>query len=98
MSIETAVFYNFFAHFMAVCTNKRSEFIRRRAQNIRTRSLDAVRLMRTGSDIYAIKDENPFIRIQRAIPTAVGSAKLSAVHFRLPVSFFIVRHVVAQGK
>ena len=32
------------------------------------------------------------------IPQTVGSKKLIKLHFQLPVSFFIVNNVVAQGK
>ena len=32
------------------------------------------------------------------IPTTVGSIMDSNVHFMLPVSFFMVRHVVEQGQ
>ena len=39
-----------------------------------------------------------FIRKHNMMPTAVGRIKARAVHLRLPVSFFIVRHVVPQGK
>ena len=35
---------------------------------------------------------------QRSNPTQVGSRKDNPVHFRLPVSFLMVRQVVAQGK
>ena len=35
---------------------------------------------------------------QRTIPQTVGIRKPIAVHFQLPVSFFIVSNVVAQGK
>ena len=40
----------------------------------------------------------PVVAIQRTMPQNVGIKKLSIVHFRLPVSFFIVIKVVAQGK
>lgn len=36
--------------------------------------------------------------MQTAIPHKVGIAKEANVHFQLPVSFFIVRRVVLQGK
>ena len=36
--------------------------------------------------------------IHDAIPIAVGTAAAIAVHFRLPVSFLIVRRVVEQGQ
>lgn len=32
------------------------------------------------------------------IPATVGITKAKMVHFRLPVSFLIVKHVVPQGK
>ena len=34
----------------------------------------------------------------KIIPIIVGSKIENKVHFKLPVSFFIVRHVVEQGK
>lgn len=36
--------------------------------------------------------------MQIIMPHKVGKAKLKKVHFQLPVSFFIVNKVVAQGK
>ena len=38
------------------------------------------------------------MHIQTKIPQTVGNKKLIAVHFKLPVSFFIVRRVVVHGK
>lgn len=37
-------------------------------------------------------------RIQMIIPVTVGSAAARAVHFKLPVSFLMVRSVVEQGQ
>lgn len=37
-------------------------------------------------------------RIHRIIPVSVGSRAATAVHFQLPVSFFMVRSVVEQGQ
>lgn len=37
-------------------------------------------------------------KMQTAIPIAVGSAMERNIHFRLCVSFLIVRQVVAQGQ
>ena len=39
-----------------------------------------------------------FAAIHKSIPAAVGSRNASAVHLRLPVSFFIVSRVVEQGQ
>jgi hypothetical protein len=36
--------------------------------------------------------------MQRKTPKTVGSRNPTAVHFRLPVSFFMVRQVVEQGQ
>ena len=36
--------------------------------------------------------------MHKTIPQIVGIAKEIAVHFQLPVSFFTVSNVVAQGK
>lgn len=38
------------------------------------------------------------MHIHKTIPQTVGIKKLAKVHFKLPVSFFIVSKVVAQGK
>ena len=51
--------------------------------------------------IFVSPQNRPAIKFMQAhssIPAAVGSANPSAVHLRLPVSFFIVMQVVAQGK
>ena len=40
----------------------------------------------------------PFTRIQITQPKNVGSRNDASVHFRLPVSFFMVISVVAQGQ
>ena len=51
---------------------------------------------------YLLKDNQIFIKIDRSIqtriPTAVGSAMATRVHFHDPVSFLIVRHVVPHGQ
>jgi len=39
-----------------------------------------------------------FVNIQITIPHNVGRAKLRAVHFHEPVSFFIESKVVVHGK
>lgn len=38
------------------------------------------------------------VRLHRVIPQAVGMKKARAIHFRLPVSFRMVRRVVEQGQ
>ena len=49
--------------------------------------------------MFQIKNfDTRFIVMQKIIPAAVGRAAASAVHLRLPVSFFIVRSVVAHGQ
>ena len=44
------------------------------------------------------KPNTRFTSIQIAIPTRVGIMNAAKVHFRLPVSFFMVRSVVEQGQ
>ena len=39
-----------------------------------------------------------FAAIHKSTPAAVGSRNASAVHLRLPVSFFIVSRVVEHGQ
>jgi len=55
-------------------------------------------LSRLSLPVYPSSPKAPWISIQTAIPTAVGSTMASSVHRRLPVSRRMVRQVVPQGK
>lgn len=55
-------------------------------------------LSRLPLPVYPSSQKAPWISIQTAIPTAVGSTMASSVHRRLPVSRRMVRQVVPQGK
>lgn len=48
--------------------------------------------------VYTNTFHTKVIHIQITIPQTVGSKNDKIAHFQLPVSFFIVRSVVLQGK
>ena len=48
--------------------------------------------------IHNKTDHTQLLITQSAAPSTVGIATATAVHLRLPVSFFIVRQVVDQGQ